>query len=53
MLHDSDELVPTQSKQYLQSTESNSSLISEPAFPFSVAISFCFSENENFRETPI
>lgn len=51
MLHDRDELEPTQSKQYLQSTEFNSSLISEAAFPFSsVAISFYFSENENFKE---
>lgn len=43
-----------QSKQCLQSTKSNSSLISEVSLLFSsVAISLFFSENENFREIPI
>lgn len=54
MSRDSDELAPTQSKEHLQRAESNSSLFSEAAFPFSsVAISLYFSENENFREVPI
>lgn len=54
MEQDSEEPAPAQSKKYLHSSNSNSSWMSEAAFPFSSAeISFYFCENKNVREIPI